>query len=1063
MKSPRGVRIGVSVLLVLALALSSYAQTETATLSGRVTDPQGAVVPRAQVQATNIDTNVKAATETNDAGIYVVSNLRPGRYRIIVRKDGFKEIVKTGVLLHVQDVVAHNFSLEVGSVAQSITVVAEAGAVSTSPSVSTVVDRQFVENLPLNGRSIQQLITLAPGVVLTPTYSSEQGQFSVNGQRANANYFMIDGVSANIGISASSFQPTQSLAGTLPGFSTFGGTNNLVSIDTLEEFRIQTSTYAPEFGRTPGGQISLVTRSGTNEFHGTLFNYFRNDALDANDWFNNFFGFPKTALRQNDFGGVFEGPIYKNRTFFLFSYEGLRLRLPRIVSSEVPSLALRQSAPTGFQPYLNAFPQPNGPPTSPGLEEFTGAYSEPSSLDAVSLRMDDHMRDKFRLFGRYSYASSETAERGRDFLALSTVETFKVTTQTLTVGATLIATPGITNDLRVNYSRNRGASLSTLDDFGGAVVPPDSVVFPPFVSRNDAIIDVFVHLGDHGTLEVGKNSTPLARQVNVVDNLSVVSGTHQLKFGVDYRYLFPLTDIYNYNLQWGFFDLLTSTMAGTADFVFVDAFQGPQGLIYHNLSLYAQDTWRMTPRLTLTYGLRWELNPPPSEQSGKAAAVATGVDSPTTMALAPAGTPLWRTTYNNFAPRVGVAYQLVERPGWEIVLRGGFGIFYDLGTGPAGNPFNFAYPFLASKGIFTPEPVPLPLAVVEPVPFGGPPTDGSFFWLFDSNLKLPRSYQWNVALEQGLGAKQSFSASYVASVGRRLLRQEIWNDPSPDVPGVVRITRNGAAADYHALQLQFQRRLSRGLQALGSYTWSHSIDMASQESPLHSIHPPEIEPRLDRGDSNFDVRHAFSGSLTYDIPTLHAGRLGSAILRDWSVDTIVMARSALPLDVTYLTVASFGFTNLRPDVVSGVPVWLDDPNVPAGRRINPAAFAIPTTERQGTLPRNGLRGFGAWQADLAVRRRFNLGERVNLLFRAEFFNVFNHPNFGDPGGAGDFFGNVLGFACCDGLLFPISPRFGESASTLARSLGGGGRNGGFSPLYQIGGPRSIQLALRLQF
>jgi hypothetical protein len=1041
----------------------TIAQTETATLSGTVMDKSGAVIPTVQVQVTNSDTNISVTTTTNNSGVYVVPSLKPGRYRLAVTKQGFKQVVLTDVVLNVQDVVSRNFTLEVGATSETITVTAEAERLNTTTaSVGTVVDRQFIENLPLNGRSFQTLINLTPGVVVTPTYSSEVGQFSVNGQRANANYFMIDGVSANIGASFAFLEPGQSAAGTLPGFNTFGGTNNLVSIDALEEFRIQTSTYAAEFGRQPGAQISAVTRSGTNEFHGTLFDYFRNDVLDANDWFANSRGLKKPALRQNDFGGVFSGPIDKNRTFFLVSYESLRLRLPQTVISDVPSLALRQSAPAGFQPYLNAFPLPNGPPTSPGLEEFAGTSSDPSSLDAVSLRLDHHIGDKFRLFGRYSYASSDTLQRGRSFLALSAVEIAEATTQTITVGATLIATPTITNDLRVNYSRNRGASRSELDDFGGAVVPPDSVFFPPFVSSKNGVVDFFLGFFDHSGLEAGKLVTPLQRQINLVNNLSVVTGTHQLKFGVDYRYLFPLTDVFNYNLQWGVFDPL-SALTGMADFVTVDAFQGPQGLIYHNLSLYAQDTWRATPRLTLTYGLRWEVNPPPTEQSGKAAAVAVGVDNPTTMTLAPPGTRLWKTTFNNFAPRVGLAYLLAQRAGWETVFRGGFGIFYDLGTGPAGNAFTAAYPFSASKFDFTPQPVPLPLAVAEPAPFGGPPTASSFFFLFDSDLKLPYTYQWNIALEQGLSANQSFSASYVGAVGRRLFRNEFWSNPSPDVPGGVRIVRNEATSDYHALQLQFQRRLSRGLQALASYTWSHAIDMASREAPFFNAAPAtEFDPRLDRGDSNFDVRHAFSGSLTYDIPTLHAGRVGSAMLRDWSVDTIVLARSGLPVDVVYFLTGStsFGLVFLRPDVVPGVPFWVNETSAPGGRRINPAAFSIPTTERQGTLPRNALRGFGAWQADLALRRQFRLSERISLQFRAEFFNIFNHPNFGDPGGAQDLFGNNLGFAS-GGVLFFQFPGFGQSASTLARSLGGG--RTGFSPLYQIGGPRSIQLALKLQF
>src|SRR5207244_3682830 len=216
--------------------------------------------------------------------------------------------------------------------------------IDESPSVSTVVDRNFAENIPMNGRSFQTLIQLTPGVVLTPTGGGDFGQFSVNGQRAASNYWMVDGVGANVGVANGANGSGEGITGALPGLSVLGGTNSLVSVDALQEFRIQTSTYAPEFGRMPGGQISILTRSGTNQFHGTVFEYLRNDKLDANDWFANFTGVRKPPERQNDFGGTFSGPILKDKTFFFFSYEGLRLRLPQVALTTVPDLSARQSA-----------------------------------------------------------------------------------------------------------------------------------------------------------------------------------------------------------------------------------------------------------------------------------------------------------------------------------------------------------------------------------------------------------------------------------------------------------------------------------------------------------------------------------------------------------------------------------------------------------------------------------------------------------------------------------------------------------------------------------------------
>ncbi len=388
-------------LLFVALVVPGRAQMETARVSGRITDPSGRAVPEATVRIVNLATGVGSETTSNNDGIYSFSSLIPGRYRITVHRDGFREVVLDGLVLNVQDIVDQNVRLEIGSVAESVTVTANAVNMNTTDgSVSTVVDRQFAENLPLNGRSFQTLIQLTPGIVLTPSSYADAGQFSVNGQRAASNYWMVDGVGANIGIGVSSAAiPGNGLAGAVGSFSALGGTNSLVSVDAMQEFRIQTSTYAPEFGRTPGGQISIVTRSGTNQFHGTLFEYLRNDVLDANNWFNTSItpALLKAKERQNDFGGTFSGPILKNRTFFFFSYEGLRLRLPQTALTTVPDLAARQTAVPAAQPLLNSYPPPNGQDNvATGVAQFNASFSNPATLDAYSLRVDHKLTDKLR-------------------------------------------------------------------------------------------------------------------------------------------------------------------------------------------------------------------------------------------------------------------------------------------------------------------------------------------------------------------------------------------------------------------------------------------------------------------------------------------------------------------------------------------------------------------------------------------------------------------------------------------------------------------------------------------
>ena len=1036
------------VFFFLSYSAVLRGQSTNASITGRVTDPSKALIADAKVAAINEGTNFRFDATTNNSGEYYFTNLPPGPYRIEIEKLGFKKLIKPDVILHVQDDLEIDFEMTVGSSAESITVEAGAPLVNTeSGTVSTVIDRTFVDNLPLDGRSFQTLILLTPGVVVTATAFDDQGQFSVNGQRADANYFTVDGVSANFGVTPY-FPLVQAAGGALPALSAAGGTNSLVSIDAMQEFRIQTSSFAPEFGRTPGGQISILTRSGTNNFHGTLFDYFRNSVLDANDWFVNFHQLPKPQERQNDFGGVIGGPVFRDMTFFFFSYEGLRLRQPSTQETVVPDAASRQQAPASIQPYLNAYPVANGPELGAGLAQFNAGFSNPSTLDAYAIRVDQLIHSKLSFFGRYNYSPSSLDQRGPlppPFTVLSTTESFSSSVQTFTVGLTQIINARINNEVRANYSNDRVGSKYTLDNFGGAVPLPDSLLFPPgFSSGNGAFLLFITGAGEYGQ---GKIATDEQRQFNLVDNLSLAVGSHQLKFGVDYRWLSPFSNPFSYR-QFTQFSGVTTTpggaLSGTAALAQSSAFRG-DALFSQNFSFYGQDTWKITPKLTLTYGLRWDINPP---LKGKNLLndpfTVVGLNNPATMTLAPRGTPLYQTTYGNFAPRLGLAYQFSGIRNWEAVLRGGFGVFYDLGSGSLGSVSSF-FPYSTSK-IIAPATFPLsPQDAAPPAFTVSPPVPNII--VADPNLKLPRTYQWNVGLEHSLGGSQTLSVTYIGAVGRDLLRESNLSNLNPNFQ-FVGLTDNTATSDYHALQLKFQRRLSRGLQALASYTFSHSIDIASTDAFANYLSTPGsvANPNVDRGDSDFDIRHSFTAGVTYDLPSPESNKIAHAALGGWSVDSFILARTAPPVDVVGGIVFASGVALYpRPNVNPGVPLVLYGSQYPGGKLFNKAAFTPPPKGQQGDFGRNVLRGFGAWQADVALQRQFQLPERMGLRFRAEFFNFFNHPNFGNPN-------NTL-----------TSPLFGQSTQTLASSLGSGGANGGFNPLYQIGGPRSIQLALKLQF
>jgi len=1041
-------RLGLVVVFffLFSAELCAYAQTDSARISGSVTDSSGALIPEAKVRLVDVDRGSASEVPTGRDGSYNLPNVRPGRYRLEVEKTGFKPLHLTGITVNVQDNLERNCKLDVGPASEAITVEADALNVNTTDAtVSTVVDRGFAENLPLNGRSFQTLILLTPGVVPTATSITDQGQFSVNGQRADGNYFTVDGVSANFGVTGF-LAMVQSASGELPALTATGGTNSLVSEDALQEFRVQTSSFAPEFGRTPGGQVSIVTRSGANTFHGTLFEYFRNGVLDANDWFANFNHLAKPDEKQNDFGGVFSGRILKDKTFFFFSYEGLRLRQPFTQQVAVPDSLSRQQAPAAMQPFLNAYPVANGPELGNGLAQFNASYSNPSSLDATSIRVDHVISPNLNLFLRYNYSPSSLEQRAAPFTTptLSTKDSISSTVHTLTLGLTELIRQNISNEVRANYSNQRVATQFIVDNFGGAAPLPDSLLFPPgFSSTDSAFLFLINGAGEYGE---GKGGTDEQRQVNLIDNLSLTEGAHQLKFGGDYRWLAPFSSPFTYR---GFvqFSGVTSApggaLSGKALFAQPAIFQNV-ALLSQNFSFYGQDTWKITPRFTVTYGVRWDINPAlKGKNSANDPFTVIGLNNPATLTLAPRGTPLYETTYGNVAPRLGLAYQLNANPDWLSVFRAGAGIFYDLGQGSLGG-VSSSFPFSANKSLVLPAFPLSPQNAAPPALTTNLPA--TTMLVADPNLKLPRTYQWNAAFEQSLGKSQSLSLTYVGALGRDLLRITNLFNVNPSFL-VVQLTTNSATSDYHALQAKFERRLRRGLQALASYTWSHSIDIGSTDAAITLNTPASVaSPNVDRGNSDFDIRHSFTAGVTYDLPSAGSQAVVHAISSGWSVEAFVLARSAPPVNIVGATFFTGGILlTPRPNVVPGAPLELFGSQFPGGKAFNKAAFTAPAVGQQGDFGRNVLRGFGAAQADVALQRQFHITEKLGLRFRSEFFNIFNHPNFGNPN-------NLL-----------ASPLFGQSTQTLAKSLGLGGANGGFSPLYQIGGPRSIQLAAKLQF
>ncbi len=1053
---------------IATLVFASPLFAQNASLGGLIQDQTKAVVPGAGVSAINRDTGVVRNTNSNEQGYYSLPALQPGRYKITAHAAGFQTIVREDVKLEVEQNARLDFVLPVGASEQTVNVEGGAPMINTTDgSVSTVVDRQFVENIPLNGRSFQSLITSVPGVVVVPgAITGRQGEFSINGQRTESNYYVVDGVSANTGnlvATAGAF----GASGSMPEVSALGTTQSLVSLEALQEFRIQTSTYSAEYGRTPGAQISFVTRSGNNDLHGSAYDYFRNGVFDANNWFNNANLLPKTSERQNNFGATLGGPVVipglfngHNRTFFFFSYEGLRLSTPQSPPTTfVPDGCIRgfagacagadAAAPLALRPFLNSFPIPNGPVLlnaaglTTGLAQFTSAFSVPGSLDATSIRIDHSFNNNFTLFGRYSDSPSRSVRRGGSPLPFSNLTTATNVVRTLTLGTTNALTSRLINELRVNSTWNNGRSQVTLDNFGGAVpfelkdIRDTSGQPTPQIESLNFILS----LGTSIQASVG-DTRSAQRQLNFVDTLSYSPGRHAMKFGMDFRRLNTPLTLSKLSLS-PIFSSKTQVQQGAPATGNVGSIESvPIEPIYRNLSFFAQDDWKITPRLSLSLGLRWDFNPPPGDAHGNIPYTLDQTTNLTTAVVAPKGSPLWQATYRNFAPRMGAVYQLIPTPGRETVIRGGFGVYYDLGNTYASTGYSSVG--IGSSKVLSNTLFPFTsVQMTLPPPSVTAPYTGSVT-AFDPHLRLPYTSQWNLAIEQALGRSQTFRISYVGSAGRRLLlsrnlRPAVLGNTNFTATGTLNLITNQSTSDYDAMELQYQRRLARGLQVNAAYTWSHSIDEASVNI---------IVLQLLRANSNFDVRHNFQTAATYDIPGKYSNPFVGAILRHWSLDTRITGRSALPFDVVGTT--TFDVAGLqqyvRANVVPGQPIYIDDPVAPGGRRVNFSAFAIPTAAQQaagqfGDAPRNFLRAFPAWQLDFGVRREFPLQERVKLQFRAEAFNLFNHPNFG----------------AVTNTLLSGAALFGRANNTLNNQLGG------LNALYQAGGPRSLQFALKLIF
>jgi hypothetical protein len=1066
-------RLVVYMLFVLLFASRVFAQGSNASLTGVIQDSAKAFIPDVRVLAINTDTNQKFEVKTNKDGNYSIPSLPVGPYRMQIEREGFRTILKEDLFLHTQDVLQINFQMAVGSTSETVTVTGEGSPINTSDAtVGTVIDRQFVADIPLNGRSFQSLIALSPGVVTSsPQISAgsppnnDQGQFSVNGMRTDQNNYAVDGASASNTPSYASYAGS---AGMLATSTALGTTQALLSVDAMEEFRISTSSYSAEYGRQPGAQVSFRSRSGTNDYHGSAYDYLRNSFFDANDWFNNHNTkpLPTPAERQNDFGGTIGGPISiphlysgKDQLFFFFSYEGLRLALPSAATiTTVPSNGtfntgtytnpayknLRANAAPAIQPLLNGYPLPNCStaqnPQCVDLGQGGSSYIYSSStkglINAINARADYQITPTMRAFARYADAISISA--GNQPLLFQGIN---MRNRIYLLGLDNALRGNIANELRLQYSSALFQSVETPGGGGGAVAIDLYAAqgLPQRIGQSQVVMSL---PGSSRLYQDNEGSTQY--QPNAVDTVSWSHGKHFFKAGVDYR---QTTAYYNTpTLSRGPRVVYTYT---NADQVLSNAATiTAQNMLRNdvttkNLGLFIQDEWHVSPRLSLSLGLRWDLNPPPSVSGAQTVTYTGNPNNPSSLGLSQPGAPIYKTTYTDFAPRLGVAYVIQNRPGRELVFRGGGGLFYDAIALNAtyGGGTNLGS---ASQGIYNAHPFPLtasqillPITVAPPYSFLNYPAN---------NIVPPYAIQWNGSFEQALGQKQSVTVGYVASLGRKLstIQQYSVGQFNP-LFNTFYLFVNGPGSNYNALQVKYQRQLNHGLQALASYSWSHAIDWATSDNAANGAFP------LQKGNSDNDIRNNFTAALVYNVPTNYENRYAKAVLGYWNADLWFVARSAFPYEPVGPAVIdpSTGFMIPGELNYNGKQPYVHKSGVPGGRQIDPTVFSVTASPLGvGNAARNFLRGFGENQANLALQRSFPLFEKSQLQFRAEAFNFVNHPAFGT---VNTTCGVTAPGATCNNVIM------GQATNMLASGLGG------VSSLYQQGGPRSLQFMLKFLF
>jgi hypothetical protein len=1095
------------IVFFAVVAILLFGQSESASLTGTLTDPSGAVIKDVRLAARNEATGVTTEAVTNEEGLFSFPVLRPGVYTLSANAPGFKQLQRTGITLQVNQAARLDLRLELGSAAETVSVTADVTLLETETSGrGAVIDTRKIVELPLNGRDYNQLALLSPGVLApSPRLQSIEfkGAFNVNGNRAFQNAFLLDGVD-NTSYS-NSFR---------------GGNMQVVqpSIDALQEFKIQTNAYSAEFGRSSGALINAVIKSGGNQIHGSLYEFHRNRALDATNFFSNKTGAEKPFRLRNQFGGSLGGPIVANKTFFFGDYEGLRDRRGTVYSTTVPQPIWRQGlfARPIFNPFnpsdtgqdfrqpamagcndgqgncwviperlidpvgrrvLEVNPHPNTGSAGQIDNNFVSVPITRTRADQFDVRLDHSLSTKVNLFGRYSFSDTNLFKPApKPGLAeASTNDTFGFAlwrSQAIAAGGTWVVSPSLLAELRFGWSR--GDYDQKPPNTGSGC--PEELIGLRGAPDDESLcggLPVFDLPGPNSrrigrTTSVPQFQTP--RSFDYRGSVAWNNGSHAWKFGAELLHVQTgIRDVSTLLGQFNFTGRFSGTnndyAAAIADLLmgFPTRYRQDSNTVFNQWQrmyfAFVQDDWKVTRRLSLNLGVRYEFATPPRERDNQ---WANFIPELNTFVAAKDGSlfdrALIHPDWNNVAPRFGFSFQAHEK----TVVRGAYGIFYNH-TNRQGREglLGFNYPFIiqfdrniagsnalkqGAEFFRLQEGIPAGLLdpnVVDTTALGRKAQD--------PNQRTPYVQQWNFGIQQELGGDLLFDAAYVGNRGLKLPAFRNLNQrpvtfnaqgvptagPRPLAPLAingdnVQLLENLGVSNYHSLQLRIEKRFSAGISGLASYTWgkalTNSVDHLSTSGAGNGVdvgvfREPQngYDRRPEYGPAEFDVTHRFIASAVWQLPYSATGAgVKRFFLGGWELAPIITVQTGLGLTVTQLEPFSLGGERRsRPNRIGDgslpesertVDRWLDaSAFVPI--QTNPAQPGFTPNQVFGNSGVGILRGPGLANVDLNASKNFAITERQRLQFRAEFFNLFNHSNFGVPGitlGAG--FGQIIGTA-----------------------------------------------------